>query len=276
MRRLGLIAGGGRLPVEIADHCRRAGRPVFVVRLKGMADPELARFEGLEVGLAELGKCLKALKRARCEAVCLAGRVARPDFSSLAPDLRGAAALPGAIAAARRGDDALLRFLLGEFEKEGFAVEAAQAVTAGLTLGVGPLGRHAPDAAQVADLRRALSVARALGELDVGQGAVVCEGVVLAVEAQEGTDAMLARVAGLPAALRGSPEARRGVLAKAPKPIQDLRVDLPTVGPATVEAAAAAGLAGVAGEAGRLIVLERARTVELADALGLFLVGVEP
>jgi DUF1009 family protein len=274
MRRLGLIAGGGRLPVEIAEHCRRAGRPVFVVRLKGMADADLAVFDGADVGLAELGKCLKALKGAGCEAICMAGRVARPDFAALSPDLRGLAALPGAMAAARKGDDALLRFLLGEFEREGFAVEGADAVMADLVIGPGPLGQHLPCEADAADLAHALRVARALGELDIGQGAVVCDGVVLAVEAQEGTDAMLARVAGLPAALRGEPHARRGVLAKAPKPIQDARVDLPTIGPATIEAAAAAGLTGVVGEAGRLIVLERDRTVALADALGLFVVGV--
>ena len=276
MRRLGLIAGGGRLPVEIAQHCRRTGRPLFVVRLKGMADPELGGFEGAEVGLAELGKCLKALNAARCEAVCLAGKVARPDFAALSPDLRGLAALPGAVAAGRKGDDALLRFLLGEFEKEGFAIEGAEAVMGELRLPAGPLGRRVPSEAELADARQALKVARALGQLDVGQGAVVCDGVTLAVEAQEGTDAMLARVAGLPDHLRGSSSARRGVLAKAPKPVQDLRVDLPTIGMETLRGAATAGLAGVVGEAERLIVLDRSQTIALADELGLFVLGLEP
>jgi DUF1009 family protein len=276
MLRLGLIAGAGALPVEIAEHCRRTGRPLFVVRLKGLADPALSAFDGAEVGLAELGKCLKALRAAGCEAVCLAGRVERPDFAALAPDLRGLAALPGAIAAGRKGDDALLRYLLAEFEKEGFAVEGADAVTADLALGPGPLGRRAPDDSQAADARRALEIARAIGGLDIGQGCVVCDGLVLAVEAQEGTDAMLARVGALPAPLRGGPGAPRGVLAKAPKPIQDTRVDLPTIGPATIQAAADAGLAGIAGEAGRMIVLDRAAAIALADSLGLFVVGLEP
>ena len=115
-----------------------------------------------------------------------------------------------------------------------------------------------PTDEQLADLRKALHVAETSGELDIGQGAVVCDGLVLAVEAQEGTDAMLARVADLPADLRGAPSARKGVLAKAPKPIQDLRVDLPTIGARTVELAAAAGLAGVGGVAGQLIVIDRA------------------
>jgi DUF1009 family protein len=276
MRKLGLIAGGGTLPVEIAEHCRRSGRPLFVIRLKGFAGPELAPYAGAEVGIAELGKCFKALKRAGCEAVCLVGNVSRPDFGALLPDLRGLAVLPAAISAARRGDDALLRLMIGEFEKEGFAVEGANEVMEDLSLEAGVLGRMTPSAECMADVHRALEVARAIGRLDVGQGAVVCRGLVLAVEAQEGTDAMLARVAELPVALRGQPGACAGVLAKAPKPIQETRVDLPTIGPATVHAAARAGLAGIVGESGRLLVLERETVIELADQLGVFILGVEP
>jgi DUF1009 family protein len=276
MQKLGLIAGGGGLPVEIAEHCARSGRPLFVIRLKGFAGEGLEPFAGAEIGLAELGKCLKALKRADCRSVCLAGQVSRPDFSTLMPDLRGLAALPGAIAAARKGDDALLRFLVGEFEKEGFAVEGAHEVMNDLGLELGPLGRIAPRAEDQVDIVQALDAARAIGRLDIGQAAVACRGVVLAVEAAEGTDAMLARVAELPEHLRGRPGAGEGVLAKAPKPIQETRVDLPTIGPATIEGLARAGLAGVAGEAGRLLVLERERVIELADELGVFVLGVEP
>jgi hypothetical protein len=276
MKKLGLIAGGGTLPVEIAEHCERSGRPLFVIRLRGFAGPELAPYAGAEVGIAELGKCFKALKRAGCETVCLVGNVSRPDFAALIPDLRGLAVLPAAIAAARKGDDALLRLMIGEFEKEGFTVEGATDVMDDLSLAAGLLGRVSPSDDCMADVERALEVARAIGRLDVGQGAVVCRGLVLAVEAQEGTDAMLARVADLPAAVRGRPGACAGVLAKAPKPIQETRIDLPTIGPATVHAAARAGLAGIVGEAGGLLVLEREAVIELADELGLFILGVEP
>jgi DUF1009 family protein len=276
MQKLGLIAGGGSLPVEIADHCERSGRPVFVIRLKGFAGPELAPYAGAEVGIAELGKCFKALKRAGCKAVCLAGNVSRPDFGALIPDLRGLAVLPAAIAAARRGDDALLRLLVGEFEKEGFAVEGAHEVMDDLGLPAGPLGRCQPSAEHLADIDQALDVARAIGVLDAGQAAVVCRGLVLALEAAEGTDAMLDRVAGLPEALRGRPGASAGVLAKAPKPTQETRVDLPTIGPATVSAVARAGLAGIVGEAGGLLVLDRDAVIKLADDLGVFILGVEP
>jgi DUF1009 family protein len=272
---LGLIAGGGDLPAALAHQCVAAGRPLFVVRLRGFAEPSLARFPGAEIGVAELGAIFAVLRSAGCRAVCMAGTVARPDFAALKPDLRGLRALPGAIAAAGKGDDALLRFLLAEFEREGFAVEGAHEVAVGLTLPEGPLGRHAPDAAHRADIDRAIAVARAVGALDVGQGAVVCDNLVLAVEAQEGTDAMLARVATLSPAIRGAPASPRGVLAKALKPTQDARMDMPVIGPGTIEAAAAAGLAGVAGEAGRVLLLEREKVIEVADRLGLFVVGVE-
>ena len=276
MRKLGLIAGGGDLPIRLASQCQTIGRPLFVIRLKGMADPALKDFDGIEAGIAELGKGFAALKAAGCEAVCLAGVVKRPDFAALKPDWRGLKALPGAIAAARRGDDALLRFLIGEFEAEGFHVEGAHEVAAGMTLAHGPLGRLAPGPEHMLDLHKAFHVAGEIGRLDVGQGAVVCEGLVLAVEAQEGTDAMLARCAGLPEALRGSPDKPRGVLAKRPKPIQEQRVDLPAIGVATVRGAAKAGLAGIVGEAGKVLVLDHAAVAKAADDCGVFVYGFDP
>jgi len=275
MVKLGLIAGGGALPISLAAHCRAVGRPLFVLRLKGFAGPGLEGFDGVEAGVAELGRGIDALRGAGCGAVCFAGKVDRPDLAALKPDLRGLAALPGAIAAARRGDDGLLSFLIQEFEKEGFAVEGAHEVMRGLTLPTGPLGRHAPAPGDAGDVGRALEAARAIGRLDIGQGAVACDGLVLALEAQEGTDAMLRRVAGLPAAIRGGAGRPRGVLAKTSKPGQELRVDLPTIGPETVRRAAEAHLAGIAGEAGQILVLAREETIRLADEAGLFILGVD-
>jgi len=275
LQKLGLIAGGGSLPVEIAEHCEQAGRPLFIARLKGYAGSELENYPGVEVGLAEVGKIIRALKRAGCKSICLAGNVSRPDFTQLKPDLRGVAMLPSLILAARKGDDALLRVVLHEFAKEGFAIEGAHDAKPDLTLGVGPLGRIAPGPEHMADIERALMVAREIGKLDIGQGAVVCDGLVLAVEAQEGTDAMLRRVAtDISPDVRGQPGAYRGVLAKAPKPIQETRIDMPTIGLATIRAAATAGLAGIAGEAGRLLVLDREQVIAMADELGLFVMGV--
>lgn len=276
MRKLGLIAGGGELPVRLARQCVIASRPLFVIRLKGMADAGLQAFEGADIGIAELGRCFAALKSAGCDVVCLAGIVKRPDFAALKPDLRGLKALPGVVGAARRGDDALLRFLIGEFESEGFSVEGAHEVAQGMTLGGGSLGRLTPQARHMQDLHKAFYVAGEIGRLDVGQGAVVCDGLVLAVEAQEGTDAMLERCAALPTTLRGVIDARRGVLAKRPKPIQEQRVDLPAIGVETILGAARAGLAGVTGEAGKVLVLDHAAVAQAADELGLFVYGLDP
>jgi len=271
--KLGLIAGGGALPLAIAARCEAEGRALFVIRLSGFADPHLVRYPGANIGMAELGKALAALKAAGCQTICFAGTVNRPDFKALKPDLKGATLLPGIIAAATKGDDALLRKILSVFENEGYAVEGADDILGGETLPQGALGSVQPSDEQIADLRKALHVAEKAGELDIGQGAVVCDGLVLAVEAQEGTDAMLTRVAGLPADLRGAPGMPKGALGKAPKPIQDLRVDMPVIGTRTLELAAAAGLAGVGGVAGRLILIDRESVIATADRLGLFVWG---
>jgi DUF1009 family protein len=276
VRKLGLIAGGGQLPIDVVQSCRASGRPVFVLRLRGFADAALADFPGAEVGIAELGRQLDLLRREGCQAVCFCGIVKRPDFAQLKPDLRAIRSFPAAVAAAAKGDDALLRFLIAEFEKEGFEIEGADEVASNITLAAGPIGAVSPTAEHRDDIRLAVAVAKANGALDVGQGAVVAGGVVLAVEAQEGTDAMLGRCAALPITLRGTPARRIGVLAKWPKPIQERRIDLPTVGAVTVEGAAAAGLAGIVAEAGATLIIDRSAVIAAADRLGLFVVGLEP
>lgn len=274
MKKLGLIAGGGDLPASVAARCEAEGRPLYIVRLDGFADDSLLAWDGETLGIAQIGGILKALRRENCEAICLAGYVNRPDFKALKPDLKGATLLPGIIAAATKGDDALLRKILGVFEAEGFSVEGADDILGGYMLSLGALGAVAPNDNDMFDLRKAIHVAEKSGELDIGQGAVVCDGLVLAVEAQEGTDQMLLRVAGLPQDLRGSADHRKGTLAKAPKPIQDIRVDMPVIGPRTVELAAAAGLAGIGGFVDRLLIMDVAATRATADRLGLFIWGM--
>jgi hypothetical protein len=274
MSKLGLIAGGGGLPLALADHCRQSSRPYFVIRLRGFAEPAMDAHPGDVAGIAEIGRILKLARDTGCEALCFAGKVSRPDFNALKPDLRGMTWLPGAAMAARKGDEALLRFLMSEFEKEGFAIEGAHEVMGDLALPAGPLGRFAPQDDHGVDIAKAIETARAIGALDIGQAAVVCDGLVLGVEAQEGTDALLRRVAELPAELRGAPGRRKGVLAKVAKPIQEERVDLPTIGLATIRGADRAGLAGVVGIAGKALVVDRSAVAAAADAAGLFVVGV--
>jgi DUF1009 family protein len=273
--KIALISGGGGLPIALAQTCQAVGRPYLVLRLRGFADPALAAHPGEEVGMAELGRQFDILRRECCEAICLSGLVQRPDFSKLKPDLRGMRSLPGAIAAAAQGDDALLRFVITEYEREGFRVEGAQEVAGGLLLSQGPLGAVAPDETHQSDIALAVRAARTIGDLDAGQAAAAAKGVILALEAQEGTDAMLRRCAELPPALRGTAALRVGVIAKWPKPTQERRIDLPTIGVKTLEGAAAAGFAGVVSQAGGALVIERDAVIAAADRLGLFVYGLE-
>ena len=267
--RLGLLAGGGALPREILGALD--GRNVLVVRLKGFADDSFDDADKVEHSVGEIGAIVKSLKQAGCDAVCFAGYVTRPDFKTLRLDAGGLKLLPRVLAAGRKGDDAILRVIVETFERAGFAVVGADALLGEGALGPGCLGRVEPDGAALADADKAMHVAAGIGRLDIGQGAVVADGLVLAVEAQEGTNAMLERVAGLPEALRGTREARRGVLAKRPKPIQERRIDMPTVGVDTVRLCDAAGLSGIVLEAGGALVVDREAVIEALDACGLFL-----
>ena len=275
MATLGIIAGGGELPVAIAESASQAGRNVFVLALSG-ADESLSRFPREATGIGELGKSLSLLKKHDCEDVTFAGKVSRPVWSDLKLDARGALALPKVAAAALKGDDALMRTMLGIFEKEGFRVIGTAEAAPNLIATAGIYGTHKPDTQALADIAQARQVVRRMGELDIGQAAAVAEGLVLAVEAAEGTDAMLERLTQLPRNLRGTPQKRRGVLVKAPKPAQERRVDLPVIGVRTVELASAAGLAGIAVEAGTALLMRKAKIVEAADRLGLFVMAFHP
>lgn len=274
---LGIIAGGGELPIAIARTAQKSGRPVFVLAIEGMANAAgVDVFPHAWASLGELGKAIELLKDAGCSEVTLAGKVTRPEFTRLKLDTRGALALPRIMAAAVKGDDALLRALLAIFEKEGMRVIGSGDAARDLLAPLGPLGKLEPAAEDDSDILRGIRVVAAMGALDIGQAAVVCQGLVLAVEAAEGTDAMLARVAGLPEALRGTQARRKGVLVKAVKPHQEQRVDLPVIGVKTVELAAAAGLSGIAVEGGAALIVDRARVAETAEGCGIFVYGFAP
>ena len=273
---LGLIAGGGDLPRAVAQSVRAEGRGVFVVALKGMCGDWVQDFPHASIGLGEPGHALKALKGADAGDVLLVGRVERPKFSELRLDTKGVMVLPRVIAAARQGDDALLRVLTGLFEAEGFRAVSVGEAAPGLVAEEGALGRHVPNEDNKSDMARAFAIVRALGALDVGQAAAVCEGLALAVEAAEGTDAMIARIIQLRDNLRGTPKKKRGVLVKALKPTQDAKTDMPVIGVETVRRTAEAGLAGIALEAGKSLIVDKRAVATEADRLGLFVVGVLP
>jgi len=276
MTALGIIAGGGELPIAVAESAVEAGRPVFVIALRGSADEAITRFPHEWAGLGEVGKTLKLLREHNCSDITLIGRVARPRFSDIKVDAKGLLLLPKVIAAARHGDDALLKTLVSSFDAEGFRTVGVEEAAPGLLAQEGVYGRIQPSADVKDDIALGVKVVRALGLLDIGQAAAVCEGLVLAVEAAEGTDAMIARVATLPEAIRGTPAKRSGVLVKALKPVQDRKTDLPVIGVATVRNVAAAGFAGIAIEAGRSLVINRRGVIEAADAAGIFVTAFAP
>ena len=271
---LGVIAGGGDLPRAIAESARAAGRDVFVLALRGSSDDWVSAFPHEWVALGETGKAFRALHGGDVGDVLLAGKVDRPKFSDIRLDAKSVLLAPRVMAAALKGDDALLRSVVDLFEREGFRVIGAAEAAPNLIAASGSLGRISPTPENESDIALAFKVVRALGELDVGQAAAVCAGLTLCVEAAEGTDAMIARIANLPEHIRGTPAKRRGVLAKAPKPVQDRKTDLPVVGVQTVRNVAAAGLAGIAVEAGGALIVDKRAVAEEADRLGLFVTGV--
>ena len=272
-RKLGVIAGGGELPVVLAEHLAATQRPYFIARIAGMADPTLDAHPGATHGLGQMGARMDAIREAGCDALVLLGQVQRPDLKTLQLDDVALGMLPAILAAMPQGDDALLRAVLSEHEKAGFRVVGADQVMHDLLAPAGAWGVIAPNDRHRSDITKAAKVAIVSGAFDIGQGVVVCDGLVLAVEAQEGTDAMLRRVAELPATIRGTPQARRGVLVKRPKPIQERRIDLPTIGVRTVEGAATAGLAGIAVEAQGALAVRRADIIAAANRAGIFVYG---
>lgn len=268
---LGIIAGGGALPLQVARAAGAVGRPVFFLGLDGFADPRaLAPYPHEIVRLGAGGRMLALLRARGCIDVVLIGRVRRPSLLDLRPDAEGARLLARIGRAAFAGDDGLLAAVVRVLEEEGFRVLGADAILREALAPAGLLTTVAPDAEALADIARAVVVARALGRVDVGQGSVVQQGIVLAVEAVEGTDAMLARCAELARCGPG------GVLVKVVKPGQDRRADLPTIGPETVRGAARAGLRGIAFEAGGVLLADRAATLSAAEMAGLFLLGLDP
>lgn len=273
--KLGLIAGSGALPNEVISGAQAQGYDVFVAGIKGFADISEFNVPAKAFGIGEIGGLIKTFKKQKCTHVSMAGNLDRPDFKTIKPDFRGMTLLPKVIAAASKGDDALLRFLLSVFEKEGFEIFAPQDLCSSSVIEAGLLGSVAPHKDHIVDIEKARSIAAQIGALDIGQGSVVCNGLVLAVEAQEGTDKMLERIADLPQSIRGSAKNRQGVLAKCLKPGQEERVDLPTIGVRTVELAAQAGLAGIVVEAGKAFVMEKTAVAMLADRYGLFILGHE-
>ena len=274
--RLAIIAGGGLLPHYLADAARRNGENPLIIQLLDEPAPE---WRGFDVGYASVGDFAgmrDLFRRHSISRVVLSGSVRRrPEWRQIRPTLSFIARVPFVLKTLRRGgDNAVLEMVIALLEALGCKVIGAHEIAPDLLATTGPVGTLKPDAEAEEDIRVAIDAALQLGRLDIGQGAVVVGGRVVALEGPEGTDAMLARVAEMRANGRISSR-RKGVLVKLAKPQQDERADLPALGLETLKNASLAGLAGIVGEAGRSLLLDRAELAKAADAAGMFVTGVE-
>ena len=272
---LALICGGGSLPLAIADSVSARGRQVLLFPLQGIARPEdYAQRPHTWVRIAKFGTLARAARAAGCHEMVLIGSLVRPAFWQVRFDLTTLKLLPRIAAAFRGGDDYLLSSGARLIEEQGFRVLGAHEVAPEILVPKGALARVQPSEGERADIALGFDYLHATGPFDVGQAVVVAGRHVLAVEAAEGTDQMLERIAALRASGHIRASTVGGVLVKAPKRGQDRRFDLPSIGPRTVEGAARAGLAGIAVVAGSTIVAEPERLIAAADRTNIFVVGL--
>ena len=270
---LGMIAGQGALPLRIAQAQKQAGRDVFILGVVEEADKAIEDFPHAWMQMGELRFAADTLKAAGCDELIIIGAVQRPNIEVMEKDQGGQWLLQQVMKHSQIGDDLLLKTVVDYFQTQQLNVRAAELFLGDLLGPEGQQGIHEMGVHE-ADMKLGVDVVKKIGSLDIGQGAVVARRIVLAVEGPEGTDRMLSRVAELAPELLGTEDARCGVLVKLPKPQQDRRVDMPTIGAQTVALAAAAGLAGIVYEAGGALFDDLAATIQAADAAGLFLVGL--
>jgi len=270
---LAILCGGGAFPLEVAGEARRAGREPFLVGIVGATDSAIEAYPHVWVHMGEAGKLFAALKGRAIVEIVIIGAMTRPEFADLRLDWGAVKRAAGLAQLFRRGDNGLLAGLAAIFEREGVRVVGAHEIAPRLLAPVGPIGARAAAAEDEADIALGARLLEALSRFDAGQSAVVAAGRVVAIEAAEGTDTMLARVAEMRVSGRLRFAGLTGVLVKAPKRGQDLRLDMPAIGPRTIEGAAKAQLKGLALAAGHVLILERERCAREADAAGLFVAG---
>jgi UDP-2,3-diacylglucosamine hydrolase len=272
---LAIICGGGSFPAAVADAVAQRGRRPVMFGIKGWADANvIGRYAHHWISIGQAGRFFRLARMENCRDVLFIGTVLRPPLSALRLDWQTIKLMPRVVRFFRGGDDTLLSGVAGVAESGGFRVVGVKDVAPELFVPEGVLGRHAPSERDRADIARALSVIAALGPFDVGQAAVVAANHVLAVEAAEGTDNMLLRIAELRKLGRVTSPPGAGVLVKAPKPGQDRRFDLPSIGPRTIENIARAGLAGLAVTAGSTMIAQADEVIAAADRAGIFMLGV--
>lgn len=272
---LAIICGSGALPFVVADAAIKGGRKVVLFALRGFADGErLAGYPHHWMGFGQFGRFCRIARAAGCREVVMIGGLVRPNRLMIIPDLVALRFIPEVFRAYRGGDDHLLSGIARIFEQLGFRFVGAHEIAPELLVPEGIVGSRSPTAEDRADIVHGLNFIEAAGLFDVGQSVVVIGHHIVAVEAAEGTDGMLARIADLRRTKRITAPVGTGVVVKAPKPRQDRRFDLPTIGPRTIEGVADAGLAGIAVVAGEVLIAEPQQAAIAADRANIFMVGV--
>ncbi len=263
------------MPFAVAESLKARGLDPVLFALKGACDPAAAaRFRHHWIAVGQLGRTMKLLRVENCKDLIFIGTLVRPALSEVRLDWGTLRVLGRIWSAFRGGDDHLLSGIGRIFEQEGFRLLGLKEVAPDLLMPEGCITRRLPGQEAASDIAKGRDVLSALGPYDIGQAAVVIDGHVVGVEGIEGTDAFLKRIADLRAGGRIRAAAGRGVLVKAPKRGQDLRYDLPAIGPRTIEGAAVAGLSGVAVVAGNTVVADPQAMIEAADRAGLFVTGL--
>jgi UDP-2,3-diacylglucosamine hydrolase len=272
---LAIVCGSGSLPFAVADAAAQSGRRAVLVGLRGFADAErIARYPHHWVAVAQFGHLFRVLEREGCRELVFIGSLVRPTISQLRLDLVTLRLLPRIAQMFRGGDDHILQGVITIVEERGFRVVGAHEIAPRILVPEGALGRRKPGPQDQSDIARGLAFLRAIGPFDVGQGVVVAGNRIVCVEAAEGTDHMLARLAEVRRSGAVRFAAGTGVLVKAPKDGQDRRIDLPSIGPKTIESARQVGLNGIAVVADSAVIAEPGQVAAAADAASLFVVGV--
>ena len=271
--KLGIIAGGGSIPKMLIEECLKQNIDFAVMAIEGNAEKDLfeanSNIPHMWIRIGQAGSGFKFFKDENVTEVVMIGTIKRPSIFDIVPDIRTAAFF-AKVGAKALGDDGLLRAVVSEIEKDGMKVKGIHEVMPDILIKEGVLTKKKPSKEHLLDIKRGVEAAFELGRLDIGQAVVVQHGLVLGVEGIEGTDELIRRCKDYRRKGGG------GVLVKLRKPQQDMRIDLPTIGPRSIERAYESGLEGIVVHAGNGLIVDEKETIALADKYKMFIVGATP
>jgi DUF1009 family protein len=267
IKKLAIIAGSGYLPKHVYDACQHNGIKCELIILEGETSPELFNdAKNIKFKAHKISQILRYIRKIGATHLTLAGKVKRANISKLLLDLKGAK-LFAMIIKKGLNDNAILKTILEFIEEEGLKIIAPEKVAPSIILHKGPLSKAKPNTSAKEDIKLGLKILKGIASYDVGQALIMQHGLVLGVEAAEGTDELIKRCGEIKQNGEGP------ILIKIVKPEQDKRIDLPCIGPDTILMAHKYGIRGIAAEAGSTLILDQSNTLKLADKLKIFIFG---